>query len=113
MFASLGTGRKRVGKHLQAVESQTKTEEMLDQKHTWEANEEGSTETLRELQNMSIWRWYGGEEELKVFACLNEFIKAYKIVVCEIVVCKLRTNGILSKTCNFIRVLYDGCLMSV
>ena len=100
MFASLDTGRKRVGKHWKAIERKIKTEETLDQKLTWEANEEGSAETLRELQNMSIWRWYGGEEELKVFACLNEFLKAYKIVVCEIVVCNLRTNGILSKTCS-------------
>ena len=38
------------------------------------------------------------EEELKVFACLLEIKKAYEIVVCEIVVCKLRRSGILSKT---------------
>ena len=54
MFASLDTGRKRVGKHWKAIERKIKTEETLDQKLTWEANEEESAETLRELQNMSI-----------------------------------------------------------
>ena len=51
MFASLDTARNRVGKHWKAVERKTKTEEMLDQKHTWEVNEEGA-ETLRELRCM-------------------------------------------------------------
>ena len=54
MFASLGSGRKRVGKHWKAVERKTTTEEMLGQKLTWEANEEESAETLRELRYMSI-----------------------------------------------------------
>ena len=51
MFASLGTGRKRVGKHWKAIERKTKTKEILGQKLTWEANEEGA-ETLRELRCM-------------------------------------------------------------
>ena len=46
---------------------------------------------------MIIWRWYSGEEELKVFVCLMELNKAYEIVVGEIVACKLRTNGISQK----------------
>ena len=51
------------------------------------------------LYERNAWseRWKkSGEEELKVFACLME-IKVYEIVVGEIVVCNLRTIGILGK----------------
>ena len=113
MFSSLGTGRKRVGKHWKAVERKTKTEETLGQKLTSVSNEVGSAEFLKDLRCMRIWLWYCGEDELEVFTCLIENKKTYEIVVCEIVAYKLRTNGVLSITWNFIRVLYDGCLMSV
>ena len=68
------------------------------------------------LNERDAWndRWKkGGEEELIVFACLLELKKVYEIVVGEIVVCNLQANGILSKTWNYIRALYDGYLMSV
>ena len=51
------------------------------------------------LYERNAWseRWKkSGEEELKVFACLMK-IKVYEIVVGEIVVCNLRTIGILGK----------------
>ena len=84
MFASLGTGRKRVGKHWKAIKkNQDKGDTGSEANMGSERRRCRDTERVAVYVNMAVLGW---KEELKVFACLIESKKAYEIVVCEIVV---------------------------